>query len=331
MVGSHLLVELINAGREVKAIKRAGSDLSFVKQIFDIYSADVENDFQKIVWVDVDLMDAQQLDEALKDIDDVYHIAGMISFHKKDFHEMYSFNVGSTANMVNASLQNKIRKFCYVSSIAALGRPEDSQTVIDENLQWKASKNNSGYAISKYNAELEVWRAAAEGLDVVIVNPSVILGISDPTKSSSRMFHTIWNGLKFYPQGTNGFVDVKDVARAMIQLIQSELADERFILSGENVSYQKLFGLMAESMDKPSPTIKTSHFMGHAAWRFEKIKSLLTGKKPLLTRETARTAMNDYYYSSEKIIKSLGFEFTPLKNSLKNYGDYYGGLFRHNN
>ncbi len=160
--------------------------------------------------------------------------------------------------MVNAALEKKIRKLCHVSSIAALGRPENQSDLIDENLVWKTSKNNSNYAVSKYGAEREVWRGTAEGLDAVIVNPSIILGVAGKSQGSSRIFNTIREGLKFYPLGKNGFVDVRDVVKAMILLMNSDIRTERFILNADNIEYKSLFDLMAAAMGKPAPSVKVS-------------------------------------------------------------------------
>ena len=226
-------------------------------------------------------------------------------------------NTEGTANVVNAALEKKVRKLCHVSSIAALGRPENQADLIDENLVWKTSRHNSIYAVSKYGAEREVWRGTAEGLDAVIVNPSIILGVAGTSKGSSRIFNTVCEGLKFYPPGKNGFVDVRDVVRAMILLMKSDIRNERFILNVDNIEYKRLFDLIAAEMGKPAPTVKVSPLMSGLAWRIEKLRSMITGVKPLITRETAHTAVQHYEYSNEKIKKELGFEFTPIEETVQ--------------
>lgn len=228
-------------------------------------------------------------------------------------------NTEGTANLVNAALEKKISKLCHVSSIAALGRPEQQSDLIDENLVWKTSRHNSMYAISKYGAEREVWRGTAEGLNVVIVNPAIILGIAGPGMGSSRLFNTVYNGLRFYPPGKNGFVDVRDVVRAMMLLMDSDIKNERFILSAANLEYRKLFSLMAEAFGKPAPSVSVSPALSGLAWRIEKIRSAIKGSKPLITRETANTAVQQYTYSSEKIKKALGFEFTPIEETVRHF------------
>ena len=191
--------------------------------------------------------------------------------------------------------------------------------LIDENLVWKTSKNNSIYAISKYGAEREVWRGTAEGLDAVIVNPSIILGVAGKRGGSSRILNTVWEGLRFYPPGKNGFVDVRDVVKAMVLLMKSDIRNERFILNVDNIEYKKLFELIAAAFGKPAPSIKVNQTLSRLAWRVEKLRSMVTGIKPLITRETAHTAVQHYEYSNEKIKKELGFEFRPIEETIQHF------------
>jgi dihydroflavonol-4-reductase len=319
LVGSHLLQALARDGKPVRAIKRASSDMGMVRRVFDLYSPEPEKDFSLIEWVEADLMDIFSLEDAMEGVEEVYHCAAIVSFLPGDRKKLLKVNTSGTANVVNAALEKKIRKLCHVSSIAALGRPENQSDLIDEKLVWKTSKNNSNYAVSKYGAEREVWRGTAEGLDAVIVNPSIILGVAGPSQGSSRIFNAVWEGLKFYPLGKNGFVDVRDVVRAMILLMNSDICNERFILNVNNIEYKTLFDLMAVSMGKPGPSIKVSPMLSGLAWRVEKLRSMISGVKPLITRETARTAVQQNRYSNEKIRKELGFEFTPIEETIGHF------------
>ena len=183
LVGAHLLYDLCKKHEHVRALKRQNSDLKQVKKTFFYYSHDAENLFQKIEWVNADVTDYFSLEDAFKDAKQVYHVAAMVSFHEKDNRKMMEINVKGTANVVNAALHHKIEKLCYVSSIAALGRP-DANELATEETPWKDSDKSTAYSISKYKAELEVWRGIEEGLNAVIVNPSVILG---PAKFSQLL------------------------------------------------------------------------------------------------------------------------------------------------
>lgn len=319
LVGSHLLQALAAEGRPVRAIKRPSGDTDMVRRVFRLYSQEPEKDFSRIEWVKADLMDIFSLEEALEGVDEIYHCAALVSFLPEDRKKLIRYNSEGTANLVNAALEKKARKLCHVSSIAALGRPESMSDLIDENLVWKTSKNNSIYAISKYGAEREVWRGTAEGLDAVIVNPSIILGVAGRNGGSSRIFNTVREGLKFYPPGKNGFVDVRDVVKAMILLMNSDIRNERFILNIDNIEYKKLFELIAAALGKPAPSIKVNPALSRLAWRVEKLRSMVTGIKPLITRETARTAVQQYRYSNEKIKKELGFEFTPIEETVDHF------------
>lgn len=319
LVGSHLTFELVRTGHKVRALKRRDSSLAMIEKVFSLYPDLQEALLPKIEWVEGDILDIYSLEEAMEGVDEVYHCAALVSFLPEDKKRLMRINSEGTANVVNASIEKKIRKFCHVSSIAALGRPENQSDLINEKLVWKTSKNNSVYAVSKYAAEREVWRGTAEGLDVVIVNPSVILGVAGPGMGSSRIFNTMWNGLKFYPPGKNGFVDVRDVARAMIMLMESDIRNERFILNAENLEYKELFSIMAAAMGKPAPSIKVSAAMSGLAWRLEKLRSILKRVKPLITKETAHTAVQNYEYSNEKIKKELGFEFTPIEETIRHF------------
>lgn len=319
LVGSHLLQALAAEGRQVRAIKRPSANTEMVRRVFKLYSKDPDKDFSQIEWVDADLMDIFSLEEAMEGVEEVYHCAALVSFLPDDRKKLLRYNTEGTANLVNAALEKKVRKLCHVSSIAALGRPENLSDLIDENLVWKTSMNNSNYAISKYGAEREVWRGTAEGLDAVIVNPSIILGVAGKSNGSSRIFNTVWKGLKFYPPGKNGFVDVRDVAKAMILLMNSDIRNERFILNADNIEYKKLFELIASAMGKPAPFIKVNPALSRLAWRLEKLRSMVTGIKPLITRETAHTTVQHYEYSNEKIKKELGFEFRPIEETISHF------------
>ncbi len=315
-VGAHLLYDLAKKDRKVRAIKREGSSLELCKKIFSIYSEEPEKEFAKIEWLDGDILDYYSLEESMKDCKHVYHCAGRVMFDPSQKHETIRINEEGTQNMVNAALHNKISKFCCVSSVAALGRTE-SKGEITEKTQWENDKLNSAYAIGKHKAEMQIWRGVAEGLKAVIVNPSIILGPGDWNKGSSELFSLINKGWDYYTEGINGYVDVRDVSRAMIELMESDIENERFILNAENLSYKELFDMMAESLDVKKPQKKAGKRLGGLVWRLEKIRSFITGKPPLLTRETAATALNISRYDNQKIIKNIDFQFIPIRKSIE--------------
>jgi dihydroflavonol-4-reductase len=321
LVGARLLYDLALAGESIRAMKRANSDLNFVKSTFLFNHPNGQQLFDSIKWVDGDLLDVLQLEELLTGCTHVYHAAAMVSFQKRDRDAMMQSNVDGTANLVNVALSSGITKFCFVSSIAAFGR-EPNRGVVTEDTQWKRTPYNSNYAISKYGAEREVWRGTQEGLDAVILNPSVIIGPCPLNKSTGVLFRSVLKGLPFYTLGTNGFVDVRDVSRAMIQLMKSDIKNERFIMNGENLVFRDFFVLVAKALNKRPPTIYTTKWMSAIAWRLMAIKGLFSSATPAITKESVSTAHMDSNYSSEKIKQTLGFEFTPIAQSVGHVADY---------
>ena len=323
LVGSHLLYELTIKGKRVRALKRKGSRIDIVEKIFEWYNPEKYQDqFNLIEWVDGDLSDIFSLRDALQGVNHVYHCAAVVSFVPSERPKMLKINIDGTANLVNACLMENVEKFCHCSSISALGRP-DKGTWVDESLIWKTSRKNSYYSISKFGAEREVWRGSEEGLKVVIVNPSVIIGPGDPYRSSARLFTTVKDGLRFYSSGSTGFVDARDVAKAMKRLTENDTHDERYILNSENISYKKLFEIFAKHAKVNPPFFRAGRTLSEIAWRLEKIRSLVTRSNPLITRETARSANSRYQFSNEKIISELGVKFFTVEEAAKNTAGFF--------
>ncbi|CAN5391433.1 NAD-dependent epimerase/dehydratase family protein [soil metagenome] len=317
LVGTHLLYDLTKLGKKVRVLKRSNSNVSNVKKVFSYYTSDVDSLLKNIEWVDADLLDVYSLMEAMEGVEEVYHCAAMVSFEKRHQEEMMKINIEGTANMVNAALEKGIKKFCHVSSIASIGRAERGG-ITSEETPWKSSPENSNYAISKYAAEREVWRAAEEGLNVVIVNPSLILGGGNWTQSSSNMFTKGYKGIKFYSEGTNGFVDVRDVVSIMIKLMNSTISNQRFLLNGENASFRNFFDLIHVAFGKPKASIKAGKFLTGFAWRAESVRALFTGAPALITRETSLSANRKSSFSSEKFLKAFtDYKFISLEQSVK--------------
>jgi len=316
LVGSHLLYDLTRSGKNVRVLKRENSNVSTVKKVFSYYTPDPELLLNKIEWVDADLLDVYSLMEAMDGVTEVYHCAAMVSFEKKYQAEMMKINVEGTSNMVNAALEKGIKKFCHVSSIAALGRAERAG-IISELTPWKSSPENSNYSISKYGAEREVWRGAEEGLNVVIVNPSLIVGGGNWTQSSSNMFTKAYKGIKFYSSGTNGFVDVRDVAALMIKLMSSSVSNQRFLLNAENASFRHYFDLIHDAFGKGKASIKAGTFLTGFAWRAEMLRAFIAGSTPLITKETSLSANRKSSFSNDKILKIFPeFQFIRLEQSI---------------
>ncbi len=303
LLGSKLLKRLIKDGEKVRAICRKSSRFDQIKEIKD-----------KIEWVEADVLDVPSLEIAMKDIKQVYHCAAMVSFNPSKRKAMYQINIEGTANIVNVALSANIDRLVHVSSIAALGRVKDGAK-IDESTMWEDSSDNSHYSITKYRSEQEVWRGIAEGLNAVIVNPSVILGEGNWKTDSSSFFANVHKGMPFYPVGCNGFVDSQDVVDAMVYLMERGVSGERFILSAKNIYYKDLFFMMADQFNKKRPSLPLTKIIGALIWRIVSVHSFIMGKTPVITKETVNTISKKYFYDNSKII-AAGFNFRPPSETI---------------
>ncbi len=305
-LGAYIIKELVEKGYQVRALRRTPKIPFFIPAGI----------FEKVEWVSGDLLDIPFLETAIAGSDIVIHSAAKISFSAKDRNEMFQTNVDGTANLVNAALLNNVKRLVHVSSVAALGRTMNGDTV-NENKKWEDSKMNTNYAISKYYAEMEIWRAMGEGMNTVIVNPSTILGYGDWNTGSCAIFKNVFNEFPWYTNGVNGFVDVEDVARATVLSMESDIENQRFILNGGNWSFRQLFSTIADGFNKKHPHKEATPFLAEIAWRLEKIKASLTGKSPLLTKESARVAQTRTFFDNSKILQMLnGFQFSPLEKTI---------------
>lgn len=316
LLGSHLLFELAGKGEKVRALFRTESRKAEVLKTFGYYSNDPQALFDTIEWVKGDTLDYLSLAQAMKGLSLVYHVAGFVSFSGEDREKMMQVNIQGTANVVNAALEAGIDKLCYVSSIAAVGPSENGDPACEED-QWKPAKDNSAYSVSKYYAEMEVWRGIVEGLNAVIVNPSIILGPGNWGKGSSSIFPAVYNGMKFYSPGVTAYVDVRDVVKSMVLLMNSDISGQRFIVSAENLGYKDLFSMIATNFNKPLPLYKATKFILQAAWRLDWLRSKLFFGKQFLSKEMARSAVKKVYVSNVKIKEAMGMDFLPLTQTIR--------------
>ena len=311
LLGSHLIRALFAAGKPVRALYRQQP----LPQLEDLSG--------RIEWVPGDILDVSALEDAMAGVTQVYHCAAVVSFQAGDKDRLLKVNVEGTANVVNMALDAGVKKLLFVSSVAAIGRAR-AGVAINEECEWEDSRNNSRYSVSKFLGEMEIWRGIAEGLEAVIINPSVILGGGFWKDGSGALFKNAWKEFPFYTQGVNGFVDVEDVVLAMIRLMDSDISGERFIISADNWNYQQLFTIMAEELGRKPPHIAVRPWMAELIWRLEKVKGMITGKRPLLTKETAHTAQMKVYYENRKVLNALpGFRFRPLQDTIKRIAAAY--------
>jgi nucleoside-diphosphate-sugar epimerase len=326
LVGAHLLYELTSSGNRVKALRRQQSNTDWVRKIFSYYTDQADILFSQIEWVEGDILDYLSLEKTLKGVTSIYHCAAIVSFHGDDHDMILNNNVKGTGNLIDAALHNGVSRFCHVSSIAALGKTQDGSEITEETY-WTPSKRKSGYSLSKFFSEMEVWRGIEEGLDAVIVNPSIIMGPGNWEIGSPKLFQSIWKGLKYYTKGIAGFVDVRDVVKAMILLMNEqrfkEVKNQRFILNAGNLSYQDFFNKIADGLNKPRPRNFASDIKLHIAWRMAKAGSFFTGKPPVITREALSGTNQKNNYSGEKITRSIGFDYRSLDSSIADIAEIF--------
>ncbi|ARV15952.1 NAD-dependent epimerase/dehydratase family protein [Polaribacter sp. SA4-12] len=321
LVGAHLLYHLIKNDEKIRAIYRSENRIEKVKEVFSFYTDDTSL-ISKIEWFKADITDVPSMIPAFIGIEKVYHCAALISFNPKDYREMRKVNIHGTAIIANLSIDAKVDKICFVGSIASIGSSANG-SLITEDCEWNSQENNSDYSITKFGAEMEIWRASQEGVEVVIVNPGVILGSGFWETGSGKLFTQVYNGFKYFTEGITGFVGVKDVVKSMISLMNSNIKNERFILVSENKSFKEIFFSMASSLDKKLPSRKIKPWQTAIFWRFSWLLSAITGKESLLSKSSAKSAHSISRYSSEKIEKSLHFQFKKIDNVIKSVSKNY--------
>jgi nucleoside-diphosphate-sugar epimerase len=311
LVGAHLLLHLVEQGENVRAIYRSTTSIEKTKNLFSLYNK--SHLFEKIEWMVGDILDIPSLENAFINIEFVYHCAALISFDPKDEEVIRKTNIEGTANIVNFCLAYKIKKMLFVSSIAALGDLNASETTISETTEWNPEKPHSDYAISKYGAEMEVWRGQQEGLSVLIVNPGVILGPGFPEQGSGALISAVAKGLSFYTLGTTGFIAVTDVVETSVRLMKSEIQNERFTLIENNYSFQEILNCIADSLNVKRPKWHATSQLMKIFWRVDWLLSTFFFQKRKLFRASAKASYSKTKYANSKIKMSLHSEFSSVK------------------
>ena len=312
-LGAYIIKALLENGYQVSAIRRQNKLPGFLPASL----------FETVEWIQGDVLDSSLLEDAMRGMDAVIHSAAKVSFSQKDRREMMVTNIEGTANVVNAALTSHIPRLVHISSVAALGRTSNGETVTEKK-QWEDSDINTQYALSKYHAEMEVWRGVGEGLDAVVLNPSTILGYGDWNNSSCAIFKNAYHEFPWYSNGINGFVAVEDVAKAALMLLESNISNERFIVNADNWSFREIFNNIADGFGKKRPHREATPLLAALAWRIEKVKNLFSDDPSLLTKESARIAQTATYFDNSKICKALpGLVFTPLDLCIKNACNHY--------
>ena len=315
LVGAHLVLHLIENGEKVRAIYRNFESIEKTKSLFALYQK--KHLFELIQWINGDIIDVSSLEHAFVGINRVYHCAAIISFDPKDEELIRKVNIEGTANIVNFCLAYKIEKLCFVSSIAALGDLASYEKIITEKTEWNPEKPHSDYAISKYGAEMEIWRGQQEGLNVFIINPGVIIGPGFQESGSGLLFKKVANGLSFYTLGSTGFIAVSDVVMIAEKLMNSDIQNKRFTLIAQNIIFKTVFNSIADALQKPRPTRHATPFFMELVWRIDWFLATFFNKKREFTRATAKASYSKNLYSNKKIKNALNIEFKDVASYIQ--------------
>ena len=315
LVGAHLLLHLLeNKEETIRAIYRNQKHIAKTKSLFGYY--DKGELFSNIEWVLADILDVPSLEVAFENVDYVFHCAGFISFNPDDEENLRKTNIEGTANIVNFCIDKKVKKLCHVSSIAALGKVALKEIEVTEETEWNPEILHSDYAISKYGAEMEVWRGLQEGLQVIVVNPGIILGPGFWNHGSGTLILAIKKGFPFYTYGSSGYIAVTDVVTIMNQLMDADCSGERFILISENRTYKDIITTIAKKLEVKNPSIEASPFLLKIAWRMDfLIAKILRGKRKL-SKHSSISLQNTEKYSNEKIQTYLNYSFEKIDTYL---------------
>lgn len=318
LVGSHLLYQLTTTNERVRAIKRSTSDINTVKHIFTYYTtkAEAATLFKKIEWVDADITDIPALEVAFNNVEIVYHCAAYIHFNPSKFEILKKVNIEGTANIVNLCLFFKVQKLCYVSTIATLGK-SDTEGLITEETHFNQDGDHSVYALTKYAAEMEVWRGIQEGLHAVIVNPGVIFGAGHWNSGSGVIVGLGKRAIPYYFTGGVGVVDVRDVVSCMILLVNAAISNERFILVSENKSYRELMSSLAVLFNKKPPAKPLAKWKMKVISKLEWLFSAVFRTKRKLLPATVNALYNSAKYDGGKVTKHINFNYTPFTTTIK--------------
>ncbi len=325
LLGMHVVYELVSTGQPVRALYRNPDKIAYVKKLVDFYSPESSDElFAKIEWAKADVLDIIELTEAMDGVTEVYHCAAIVSFRNRGFTNLITTNRQGTSNLVNLAIEKKVKKFCHVSSTAAVGKStKDPDKIVVESNKWEQNESTTGYAISKYLSEKEVWRGIEEGLNAVIVNPCVILGPGNWDESSLTIFRAINNGMRFYPPGANAIVDARDVAFRMIQLMELPVHAERYLIVGQNITFKQLFDAIALRLGKRPPSIRVRKWLMGISWRVAGVFSFFMRRPTALTRQSTQSAFSTTRYSTEKIDSIIPENYYNIIETVDNAVRFY--------
>ena len=308
-LGVHIIHHLLLQGHKVYAVVRPGASLEEFNKVKRYYNVGADS-YSRLSWEECFLYDMEGLHDILINVDYVMHLAGVISYLKKDLTKLMDVNQGYTANIVDACNGAGVKKLLYCSSIAAISKSIKGESVKESN-EWNSEIPHSNYGYTKQLGELELWRGTQEGLPTVAINPGIILGYGDWSKGSNKLFGNAQKGFPFYSDGVTGWVGVEDVARISILLCLSEIVDERFLLVSENKSYKEVADLMTTALETKKPFVQIKGTLYKIAYAIVAIKEFL-GLGGMLSKETVRASIAVNHFDNSKVKEALNYEFESI-------------------
>lgn len=321
LLGAHLLCKLAVQGKSVRAIYRDATKFEAVKKVFSYYSETPDLLFDSIEWVQSDITDVPALDIAFENVSKVYHCAADLSFNPKNYAKSRQVNVVGTANIVNLCLSHKVEKLCHVSSIATLG--EELLKPITEETRWNPESNQNIYAITKYDAELEVWRGIQEGLNAVVVQPGVILGAGFWNSGTGEIFNKVSKGFRYYTSGTVGVVDVNDVTESMINLMDSKITNDKFIIVSENIGYKKLMQVISVAIGSKNSLVEVKRWQLLLYLQIDKLLSCFPGRERSVYKANINSVFKQLVYDASKIKNTIDVKFIPINESVSTIAEFF--------
>lgn len=318
LLGSQISLDLLKKGEKLKLFYHSSNSKEKLIKYFNHFQLSETIITSQIIWFQGDTRSLHDVEEAMLDCDKVIHCAALVSFSKRKFNLLFQINREGTANCVNIALKLGIKRFIYISSTAAIGSDsEKNETIKRETNHWNGNEKVSSYSLSKYSAEKEVWRGIEEGLNAVILNPSVIFGAGYWNDSSLKILRTIKGGLKYYTSGANAFVDARDISEITTRMLDSDIEGERFLLTGTNIAFKDLFFIIADRLKVKRPSVLAGPFLTGLAWRMDSLRCFITRKEPTITKESAASSQSIQIYSSEKITTFFpDFEFRKIEDTI---------------
>ncbi len=311
-IGSAVMRCLLEADHDIRVMVRPGSE----RRNLEGLSVEI---------IEGDLQDKASLEQAVKDCNAVFHVAADYRLWIPDPDNMYRTNVTGTRDLMLASTEAGVEKIVYTSSVAVLGLNKDGSPA-NEETPMTIEEIIGHYKRSKYLAEKEVIKLVEENqLPAVIVNPSTPLGPRDikPTPTGSIVVDTLNNRMPAYVDTGLNIAHVDDVARGHLLAFEKGKIGERYILGGENLSLQTILGIICDLSDKIPPRIKLPHnLILPIAWCMERWADI-SKKEPRVTVDEIRMSRNYMYFSSDKAVKELGYQFRPAKEAINDAIEWF--------